>query len=479
MRKLVALFATALLGACTALAPPAVTEVSLPTTPGGNGPTAPIVPQSGPGQTFAQAPVDASWWTMFGNATLNSLVARAITANNDIAAADAALKQAREQALAAGGSQWPTLDVGYQAQRARTSNVLATPLADPNATNYSLHTAQVTVGYTLDVFGGVHNKIVSARAAANVARFRFQAARTTVIANLVLAVVQNASLSAQIDAASRNIAANAQVLEMLRARQKLGAVGALDVSAQETALAAAEAQRPPLVRAQAHTQAQIAALLGIAPGQPLPELPRLEELSLPATLPLALPSDLIAQRPDVRAAKAQMEGAAADVGSAIAARLPTIQLSAAAGGSATNFSDMFAPGEPFWSLIGGLTQPLFHGGALKHQQRASEAALAGTKAQYRAAVLQAFVDVSDALTALKTDADLLDATTRAQTAADRTRRYVSRQLELGDAGTFALQTAEAADAQAQSALIQARTARLNDSVALIQALGGGWDAKAN
>ena len=140
---------------------------------------------------------------------------------------------------------------------------------------------------------------------------------------------------------------------------------------------------------------------------------------------------------------------------------------------------MFAPGEPFWSLIGGLTQPLFHGGALKHQQRASEAALAGTKAQYRAAVLQAFVDVSDALTALKTDADLLDATTRAQTAADRTRRYVSRQLELGDAGTFALQTAEAADAQAQSALIQARTARLNDSVALIQALGGGWDAKAN
>ena len=475
MSKYAALLSALMLAACTPGAPRAVTALSLPPQPGGNGPTAPITPTRGPAQRFVQAPVSAEWWRMFGNDTLNSLVSQAIEANNDIATADAALKQAHEQALAAGGAQWPTLDAGYSAQRAQASQVVSPPLADPNATNYTLHTAQVTVGYTLDVFGGAHNKIASARAAADVARFKFQAARTTVIANLVLAVIQNASLTAQIEAADANIDANARVLAMLRTRQKLGAVGTLDVSAQETALATAEALRPPLIRAVKHTQAQIAALIGIAPGQPLPALPRLDQLTLASELPLALPSDLVAHRPDVRAAKAQMEGAAADVGTAIAARLPVFQLTAALGGSSTDFTQMFAQGNPFWNVIGGVSQPLFHGGALAHQQHAYEAAFAGTKAQYRAASLQAFVDVSDALTALKTDADLLDATTRAQSSAGRTLGYVTRQLQLGDVGTFALLNAQAANAQASSALIQARSARLNDCVALVQALGGGWN----
>lgn len=479
MRKSAALLTAVLLAACTPGVPRPITQLSLPPQAGGNGPTGPIMPISGPAQSFVQVPVSPDWWTMFGNDTLTNLVSRAIVANNDIATANAALRQAREQALAVGGSQWPTLDAGYQAQRARTSNALATPLADPNATNYTLHTAQLTVGYTLDMFGGVHDKTISARAAADVARYKFQAARTTVIANLVLAVIQNASLTAQIEAADTNISANKQVLAMLQTRQKLGAVGALDVSTQASALATAEALRPPLIRAQMHTQAQIAALIGIAPGQPLPALPRLEQLTLPAELPLALPSQLVAHRPDVRAAKAQMEGAAADIGTAIAARLPAFQLSAVLGGSSNDFAEMFASGNPFWTLIGGVTQPLFHGGALAHQQHASEAAFASTQAQYRASVLQAFVDVSDALTALKTDADLLDATTRAQSAAARTLGYVSRQLQLGDVGTLSLLNAEAVNAQASSALIQARMSRLDDCVALIQALGGGWNSGAS
>jgi NodT family efflux transporter outer membrane factor (OMF) lipoprotein len=464
-----------LLAACTPGAPRPTTQLPLPSQPGGNGPTAPINPASGPAQSFTMAQVSTAWWMMFGNDTLTSLVDRAIAANNDIATADAALKQAHEQALVAGAAQLPTIDANYQANRARIAQEIATPLADPNATNYTLHTAQLTVGYTLDVFGGVRDRIVSARAAADVARYRFQAARTTVIANLVLAVIQNASLTAQIAAADTNIAANKQVLAMLQVRQQLGAVGTLDLSIQETALATAEAVRPPLIRAQMHTQAQIAALIGLAPGQPLPALPRLDQLMLAAQLPIALPSELVAHRPDVRAARAQMEGAAADVGTAIAARLPLFQLSAMVGGSATDFTQMFSSGNLFWNLVGGVTQPLFHGGALAHQQHAAEAAFAGTQAQYRATALQAFVDVSDALTALKTDADLLDANTRAQSAASRTLGYVSRQLQLGDVGTFALLNSEAANAQASSALIQARASRLTDCVALIQALGGGWD----
>jgi NodT family efflux transporter outer membrane factor (OMF) lipoprotein len=418
-------------------------------------------------------PVSQTWWTMFGNDTLNHLVDRALDTNNDIVTADAALKQAREQAIVAGGVALPQVDASYQAQRARTAGEIA-PVLATNALDYTLQTTQVTVSYPIDIFGGVHSKIVSARAAADVARYKYQAARTTVIANLVLAVIQNASLTAQIEAANVNITASRRVLEMLHVRQKLGAVGTLDVSAQESALATAEAVLPPLTRAQAHTQAQIAALIGVAPGNTLPELPRLEQLTLPSQLPLALPSQLVNQRPDVRAAKAQMEGAAADVGTAIAARLPTFQISANLGGASSNFADMFTGGNFFWSLLGGVAQPLFHGGALKHNQRAYEAAFAGSKSQYRAAALQSFVDVSDALTALKTDADLVDATTRAQTAASRTLGYVTRQLQLGDVGTYALLNAEATNAQARSAMLQAQTARYSDCVALIQALGGGW-----
>ncbi|PTS88723.1 metal transporter, partial [Sphingomonas sp. HMWF008] len=208
-------------------------------------------------------------------------------------------------------------------------------------------------------------------------------------------------------------------------------------------------------------------------GSDLPPLPGLAALALPHDVPLAVPSELVARRPDVRAARAQLEGAGADVGVAIAARLPNMQLSANAGGTAQHIVDLFQNGNPFWALIGGLTQPLFHGGALRHQQRAAEAALDGAKAQYRASVLQAFGDVSDALTGLRTDADALDAAARASDASARTLGYARRQLALGDVGTLVLLNAAAADAQARAQLIQARAARLTDTVAIFQAAGGG------
>ena len=185
-----------------------------------------------------------------------------------------------------------------------------------------------------------------------------------------------------------------------------------------------------------------------------------------------MPSDLVARRPDILAAAAQLAGAGSDVRTAIAARLPSITLSASAGGSAERFGDMFRNGNPFWTLIGGITQPLFHAGALRHQQHAAEAALDGAKAQYRTAVLAAFGEVSDALTGLATDGDELDAATRAADAAGRGLSFARRQLALGDIGTLALLNATAANAQAQAQLVQARAARLTDTVTLFQAAGG-------
>ena len=431
-----------------------------------------IAPAAGSTQTFTATPMRADWWTAFASPQLDALVAEALAHNNDIASADAALRQARELAGAAAGAALPQVDAGYQAERARVSNALSPPVADQDQQLYTLHTAQVTVSYGLDLFGGTRGRVRSARAAAEVQRQRRDAARTTVVANLVQAVIQRAALSDQIAAAQTAVTVNRDILDSLLRRQRLGAIGAADVATQQTALATAEGALPPLIRQEAHQRVVIAALLGRAAGEALPPLPALAALTLPAELPAVLPSDLVARRPDVLAARAQLEGAGADVRTAIAARLPSITLSANAGGSAQRFGDMFKDGNPFWTLLGGITQPLFHAGALRHQQHAAEAALDGAKAAYRSAVLQAFGDVSDALTGLATDASALDAATRAADIGQRPARSVRRQLALGDVGTLALLNATAADAQARAQLVQARAARLSDSVALFQASGG-------
>lgn len=474
MMKRLILLSTLALGACTSLGPKAETPVSLAPTGAGNAGIEPIDPATGEPQHFTQgAKVPEQWWKGFGNGDLDTLVDAALKANNDLAAADATLRQARALAGVAAADRLPQVDVGYGATRAQVSNVISPPLADPNQTLYTLHTATASVSYSLDAFGGVASKIKSARAAAAAQMWRTRAARTTVVANLVLAAVQQAALADQIAAQREAVSSGRAVLDLLKKRQALGAVGAADVAAQETLLATAEGALPALERAQLHQQALIAALIGVAPGTPLPALPKLAELHLPQDLPVSVPSVLVAQRPDVRAAQAGMQGAAADVGSAIAARLPALSLAANVGGSAESFAQMFASGNLFWALIGNVGQPIFHGGALLKQQRAAYAAFDASKAEYRASVLQAFVDVSDALAGLSGDARALDAASRGDEAAAKQLSFITRQLELGGAGRLDLLNAQGTRAQAAATLVQARAARLSDTVALYQALGGG------
>lgn len=448
-----------------------------PTTPVALAPpvaAATIAPASGPAQRIEPgATVRPDWWRAFASPALDALVDRALANATDLAVAEAALDQARQQSAAAAGLTLPQLDASYQAQRIRTSRTFSNPLVDPDRYRYTLHTAQATISYPLDLFGGARARIGSARAAAEVAADRLLAARTTAIANLAVAAIQQASLTAQIAAADASVRNDREVLQLLLQRQALGDIGAADIAAQETALANAEGALPPLVRARTHQQSLIAILIGVAPGSPLPPLPTLDALTLPAALPVALPADIVANRPDVRAAEAQMRGAGADVGAAIAARLPAITLSGDVGGTATQLADMFAGGNPFYALIGGITQPIFHAGQLRHQQRAAEAALAGAKAQYRGAVLAAFGDVADTLAALSTDADALDAASRAAVAADRNLLFARRQLALGQVGTLQLLNAGSSAAQAAGQRLQARAARLADTVALFQAVGGG------
>ncbi|MDE2434805.1 MAG: efflux transporter outer membrane subunit [Sphingomonadales bacterium] len=473
----------ALAAAGPVLAKPPIVDVPQPPTAAGAAPetvlAAPIAPQSGPPQTVHPGEAVANeWWHAFKSPGMDRLVARALGANSDIAVAAANLKQAHELAAAARGVLFPQVDAGYTVERQRVSGTLASPLQSPTPIVFTLHTAQVNVAYSLDLFGGAAARTRSARAAERATLARLDGVRNIVSANVALAVIQNAALEAQVDAARASIASNRQILTLLRTREALGAVGKADVVAQEAALAAAEGSLPPLERASRANLAALAVLVGQAPGSDLPDLPKLEEIALPADLPLSLPSQLVAQRPDVRASAAAMEGAAADAKTALAARLPAITLSASAGGSSLDFGSLLSQGNPFWTLIGGLTTPLFHGGALRHQHHAAEAALEGAKAGYRGVALQAFADVSNALTALSTDAEALDAASRADSAARTSLGFIQRQLELGAAGTFAVLGASATAQAARSQLVVAKAARLSDTVGLFTALGGGQFSSA-
>jgi NodT family efflux transporter outer membrane factor (OMF) lipoprotein len=248
----------------------------------------------------------------------------------------------------------------------------------------------------------------------------------------------------------------------------------IDVAAQETALAQAKATLPPLQEQFEQTRDLIRALVGNLPNQDVPEIFELDALQLPPELPLSLPARIIEQRPDVRAAEAQLHAANAQVGVAVAAMLPQFSITGNLGGNADEFAWMFRSGGPFWTLVGGVTQPIFEGGTLLHRKRAASAALKQAAAQYQSTVITAYQNVADTLHASLSDADALAADVDAENSAKVTYELTRRQMEAGYVNYLSLLSAETAYQQTLLTRVQAQATRFGDTVALFQALGGGW-----
>ena len=380
------------------------------------------------------------------------------------------------------------MQVSYQAERTKLSGNTATssapgiqgngenitPLAPAQPVTYNFHTAELTVGYVPDVFGANHRQVESLQAQADAARYQLDAAYVTLASNVVAAAIQEASTRAQIAAVQAIIHSNRRALEILRRQRRLGYAARLDVAQQELALAQAQALLPPLTRQLEQTRDLIRVLAGNAADQDVPETFTLAALHLPQRLPLSLPSRLIEQRPDVLAAEAQVRSASAQVGVAVANRLPQLNLTAALGGQATKIPQMFWNSGTFWSVLGSASQPLFDAGTLEHRQRAAEQTLAQAAAQYRGTVLTAFQNVADTLHALYSDADALSSAMAVEQAARVTLQVTQEQFRVGYANGLAVLTAQQAYQQAVIARVQAQAARFGDTAALFQALGGGW-----
>lgn len=418
--------------------------------------------------------VQRDWWRAFDSPALNDLVQRALAHNPTIDAAQAALRQAQENVAAQRASYFPTIQASYSPSRNRNAVGTISPTLSSGQTYYTLHTAQLTVGYVADVFGANRREVESLSAQADMQRYELDATYVTLAANVVNAAVQAASLREQIQATQAMIDADAHALSILQQQAAMGGATGLDVAAQATALAQARQNLPVLEKQLEQTRDLLAVLLGEPPSQAGDTDLELATLRLPASLPLSLPAQIIRQRPDVLAAEAQVHAASAEVGVAVANRLPQFSISAQYGGSATQFSRMFTDDNVFWSLTGTVSQTLFDFGALKHHQRAAEAALDQAKAQYRNVALTAFQNVADTLYALDEDSKTLTAATQAEAATRKTRDLTQQQLQFGATNGLALLAAEQAYQQAVVTRIQAVAARYADTVALYQTLGGGW-----
>ena len=417
--------------------------------------------------------IPGDWWTLLHSKPLNDLIERSLANNHDLKAAQAALSVARENALAQRGAFFPNVTAGFSASHQQQPATLA-PTPSTNALQYSLFTPQVSVSYTPDVFGLNRRTAESLAAQEEAVRFQLIAAHITLSTNVVAAVVQQASLQAQVDATRQLIEINTKMVQILTDRQTKGYASGLDLAAQQSQLAQVCATLPPLLKQLAKQRDLVSVLAGEFPNQTPDERFDLTSLQLPGVLPVSLPSALVDQRPDVRQAEANLHAASAQIGVAIANRLPNITLSANAGSTALAIGQVLASGTGFWGVAAALTAPIFDGGTLLHQERGARAAYVQAAEQYRSVVLTAFQNVADTLTALEQDAEALKAAAKVADAATVTLDLAQRQYRDGYASYLDLLNAEQAYQQARIGLVQAQAARFADTAALFQALGGGW-----
>ncbi len=440
---------------------------------------APNAGAAGAAQRFLERQeVPRNWWTLFGSDELNALVAEALRANPDVASAQAALRQAMENTAAQRGAYFPALQGTFDASRNRDATGVVQPTLQSGTPVYSLFTPQVTISYVPDVFGANRRAVESLAAQAEASRFQLDATYLTLTANVVTAAIQEAGLRAQVAGTEHVIALERDSLAVLRRKLDLGAIAEADVYAEDAALAQLEATLPALSKQLHQTRDQLAALTGHLPADFKHVQIELDHLALPTDLPLGVPSQLVERRPDVRAAEAQLHAATAQVGVAIANLLPQVTITGDIGSTATLLSDLFKPGTGFWTLGANAAQTLFDGGTLIHRKRAADAALEQAAAQYRSAVLTAFQNVADALHALDSDADALNAASRAEQAARKSLGVAHHQLELGSVSYLALVNSQQTYEQAVVSLAQARANRYADTAALFQALGGSIEPAA-
>jgi NodT family efflux transporter outer membrane factor (OMF) lipoprotein len=413
------------------------------------------------------------WWELFHCSALNSILTRAISANPDLQAAQAALRIADANMQAARGSFFPQIDANAGASSQRPNPAQSQPPVN-GTSPYSVAVGQLSVSFALDVFGGNRRRVESLTAQAEAQYFEVEAAYLTLTSKIALTAIAEASLREEMRSAETSVRVGRDVLGILKQQADAHEATLVDVSTQDVALSQFEQNLQSLKKRLAVGRNLMAALAGGLAGDGIPEKFQFACLQLPKELPLSLPADIVRRRPDVRAAEANMHSATADVGVAMANRFPQFNLTASAGASTVaKFAGAWPP-FLFWSVAGSAAQTLFDGMSLAQKQRAAEAGLERSAALYRSTVIAAFQNVADVLQTIEADRRSFVVARRGMEAAqvnlDRTRMLLSKRL----ASAVQVLNAQQLYAQASSSHAQAKAALRANSVMLFQALGGGW-----
>ncbi|HTJ91699.1 MAG TPA: efflux transporter outer membrane subunit [Pararobbsia sp.] len=409
------------------------------------------------------------WWQAYGSDALNALVDEGLANSPSLAAAQHALKSAREGLRSEiGNSLFPSVDVGFAPSRQRSLGIPILPTEETFLDN--VFVAQVQASYTFDFFGAA---LLADRALAGQVQqqaFQLESTRRTLAANIVIATINVASLNEQVAATTRLVELGEQRAQQTAARYKLGSASSDDVLSAEQDAANAAATLPGL-RAQLlalrHAQA---VLIGRTPDK-APEPLSLDDLHLPSNVPVAVPSELLHQRPDILAAEAALRAAADQAGAATAAMFPSLTLSASYGRGGFDWTTFSSPAGMIWGIGATLTQPIFHGGALVARKHQYEEAYQTAVSQYKQTVLSAFQTVANTLVSLGEDANTLTQTRRSMDAAHGMNRDTESKYKLGATPFYATLSAGQQYESARVQYIRARAQRLADTVSLFDAMG--------
>jgi NodT family efflux transporter outer membrane factor (OMF) lipoprotein len=411
-------------------------------------------------QVSFDAAIDADWWTLFKSPRLNEVVKKAIDGNLTLDAANATIAQANEAIAAAGGALSPQVAFTADAGRQRAG-------FGAGRSTSNVYGVGPTVSFDFDLFGGTHRRVEDATALADLQRHHFDAAYLTVTGDVVTEAIKLASARAQMAAVEALLATDRHNLALVTSAQRFGSATRADIALAQSQLAQDETLLPPLAQQRDVARHALSVLAGKGPADWVPPDFDMADFTLPAELPLSVPSELARQRPDILAAESRLHAASAAIGVATADMYPHLQLS----GALTQASAGAGVGT-LWGIVGSLAGPVFEGGTLKANRRGAIDAYDAALADYRQTLLSSLGQVADVLQGIGHDAEEYAAQGRALDAAETSLTLSQEGFRAGDASLLAVLDAQRARQRALIGQVQARTAQYLDAVQLTVALGG-------
>lgn len=410
------------------------------------------------------------WWHFFGSDALDQIVARALASNRRLTAEQWSLAQSQELVNAKSGGRWPQIDATAGVGRQKYGSQFLGPLPKPPPFTY--FSVGATVSYSLDFTGNLTRTIEQQRALAEYQQHQVEAAQLAVTGNAVSQALEVASLRAQIGTVEALLDRDRENLQLVQVAFDAGSVSRLDVVSAQSQLASDTTLLPPLRQQLAQARHALALTLGVAPDDTsLPDLD-LAQLTLPAQLPVSLPSELARRRPDILSAESQLHAATAAVGVATSNLYPRIDLTGSTGQQSITTGQLFDTSSNVWSIASGLVAPIFDGGTLRAEKRAAVDAMRASAATYEQTVLTAFSQVADSLEALDNGAEQLRAQANAEAAARDTVAMTRQSYNEGNVGVLQVLDAERRYQQARLGYVRAQAQRYVDTAQLMLALGG-------